>query len=348
VPVVAPSFRQTHPSLCHLSHLDANHRVAHLILCDKCTKTLTEEGALNSALVVEHFSCEVGSATIFKCALRVDDENVGSVAVKAISNSRTALPKERWLKKCEHELQISLLVASMSSSPPSDYVVYTYGGYYLEPLRTFVLLTEFAPMGDLFDLLSSRAHLGLTTDNEWMKRTLTQIALGVDCLHRLGVIHMDLKPENVLVYEEGHRVKLCDFGLSLFKSELASASLTTGTLQYCAPELLSCNQNLTEAVDLWGIGCILLVLLTRETPFWRKEDNVLHDADQRAWERAIVGRIRKGDHHIGRGPRQRFPQLCGIADDLLITLPELRMKLPELLAHESLVACVKEFEQNKM
>ena len=82
-------------------------------------------------------------------------------------------------------------------------------------------------------------------------------------LHRRGVLHHDLKPDNMLVADG--RVRLLDFGLAVLASQQRDDD-AFGTLQYLAPEVLD-GQPYTEAADLYSLGVIAYELLVGRHPF---------------------------------------------------------------------------------
>ncbi len=99
---------------------------------------------------------------------------------------------------------------------------------------------------------------------------LRTIAEAVDYAHSLGVLHLDLKPANVLIDAEG-QPKIADFGLARrLESEhdtLANEHIA-GTPSYMAPEQASVGKApLTRATDVWGLGAILYELLCGQPPF---------------------------------------------------------------------------------
>ncbi|KAI8578014.1 hypothetical protein K450DRAFT_249499 [Umbelopsis ramanniana AG] len=98
-----------------------------------------------------------------------------------------------------------------------------------------------------------------------------EILLGIQELHRLGILYRDLKPENILLGADGHII-LTDFGLSkqfLPQTNVGDQRTTTfcGTAEYLAPEILR-GDEYSFAVDFWSLGTLLYEMITGIPPFW--------------------------------------------------------------------------------
>ncbi|CAN5672417.1 hypothetical protein BH23PSE2_BH23PSE2_08790 [soil metagenome] len=95
------------------------------------------------------------------------------------------------------------------------------------------------------------------------------VAEAVDYAHSLGVLHLDLKPANILIGEEG-QPRVADFGLSRFMEPGTRLDnlQTAGTPSYMAPEQASTQgATINRATDVWGLGAILYELLCGQPPF---------------------------------------------------------------------------------
>ncbi|GMP33720.1 hypothetical protein CsSME_00006916 [Camellia sinensis var. sinensis] len=84
-------------------------------------------------------------------------------------------------------------------------------------------------------------------------------------LHSLGILHRDLKSENLLLGED-MCVKVADFGISCLESQCGSAKGFTSTYRWMAPEMIK-EKHHTKKVDVYSFGIVLWELLTALTPF---------------------------------------------------------------------------------
>ncbi len=91
------------------------------------------------------------------------------------------------------------------------------------------------------------------------------VVLGIEELHRHNIMYRDLKPENVILFEDGY-AKLTDFGLSKLLMPTEVTNTEAGTVPYFAPEMVT-RGYYTRAIDFWALGVFLFELATSESPF---------------------------------------------------------------------------------
>ncbi|KAJ6253176.1 serine/threonine-protein kinase fhke-related [Anaeramoeba flamelloides] len=106
-------------------------------------------------------------------------------------------------------------------------------------------------------------------DEETVKSLFHQIIKAVNYLHQEGIVHRDLKLENVLVHKKHNfiQIKITDFGLSKMLHTHTILKTLCGTPLYIAPEVLSSGIfGYSQKVDIWSLGMILFQLLTGNLP----------------------------------------------------------------------------------
>lgn len=95
----------------------------------------------------------------------------------------------------------------------------------------------------------------------------------LDAAHTKGIVHRDIKPQNVFLAQKGRRVetKLLDFGIAKFMVEevksLTETGTTIGSSLYMAPEQVKAERDLDGRVDVWAVGAVLYEMLSREPAF---------------------------------------------------------------------------------
>jgi len=117
------------------------------------------------------------------------------------------------------------------------------------------------------ETLEERVRAGGPLALAGVTRLASEVAAGLDALHRAGIVHRDVKSANILLRQEGTAM-LTDFGLVRGEryTKLTKPGQVVGTLEYLAPELIM-GEQATAACDIYGLGCTAYEALTGRTPF---------------------------------------------------------------------------------
>jgi serine/threonine-protein kinase len=122
---------------------------------------------------------------------------------------------------------------------------------------------EFLPGGSLKQRIEQDQNLYLEQCLEWMK----QLTVGLNYAHKRGVVHQDIKPDNIFITHDGN-LKIGDFGLALIATGVAveRAVQGKGTPAYMSPELCRGDPQ-DQRSDIYSLGAVFFELLTREKPY---------------------------------------------------------------------------------
>lgn len=127
------------------------------------------------------------------------------------------------------------------------------------------MITEYMEMGSLYFLIHSS---GQKKKLSWRRKLkmLRDICRGLMCIHRMKIVHRDLKSANCLVNKHW-TVKICDFGLSRMMIDAPMRDTSSaGTPEWMAPELIR-NEPFTEKCDIFSLGVIMWELCTLHRPW---------------------------------------------------------------------------------
>ena len=144
---------------------------------------------------------------------------------------------------------------------------------HMPEVTEFKFIIEYCQGGDLHDYIDLYYHL-LTDDS--YRIIMYQILNGMKFLHDAGIIHRDLKLDNILLknHESIDCLKIADFGLAQYYNVENCCADYAGTPTYIAPEVFSANDDpndskhkYNEKCDMWSIGVILFMIYFKQEPF---------------------------------------------------------------------------------
>ena len=152
----------------------------------------------------------------------------------------------------------------------------------------------------------------------------TQILMALECAHEKGIIHRDIKPQNIMLLQDG-TIKVADFGIARFlQSETTTMTdKAIGSVHYIAPEQAS-GDYITDKADIYSVGVMLYEMLTGKLPF--VADNAVSVALMQLQAKAVMPRelnpsIPRGLEQITmkameKNPVDRFQSAGEMLDDL--------------------------------
>jgi serine/threonine protein kinase len=215
------------------------------------------KAALSERYAIERELGSGGMATVY---LASDLKHERQVAIKVLRpDLAAAVGSERFLREIRITARLNHPhILSLIDSGEADGLL-----YYVMP---------YVSGGSLRRQLSRAATIRL----DIAVHIAGQVASALDHAHRQGVIHRDVKPENIL-FSEGHAI-VADFGIAKAVSSAGRETLTRtgvplGTPGYMSPEQTTAIMELDERTDVYGLACVVYEMLVGETPgLWPAEE----------------------------------------------------------------------------
>jgi serine/threonine protein kinase len=207
-----------------------------------------EQGTIigDEYVVIERIN-DGGSAVIYKCHRVSEKKKIYALKVTYPKSANAA-------RRFQAEVMASYQVKHPNVLRSIDCIFHG---------KALAYIMEYAPGGDLRDILDSNKELPISTFLIIAK----QLASGLAAIHDKEIVHRDIKPENILFSSDG-QVKIADFGIS-FSSEITritSNGSLVGTINYMAPEYVK-RGVFDPRSDLYSLGVLLYELLTLKHPF---------------------------------------------------------------------------------
>lgn len=162
------------------------------------------------------------------------------------------------------------------------HIVQIVNFFTLKDMRVAFVM-EYLKGGELGEFLRKKGRL----EEEEAREIFAQLVDAVNFCHNNNIIHRDLKLENILFEStDSNIIKVVDFGIAGFYSNMKGSESSAGSLRYMAPEVLSGrNKAANPSIDVWSMGVILHTLLHGSMPFrgkTRKEiiENIVYGKHQ--------------------------------------------------------------------
>jgi len=211
---------------------------------------MSETGLLNNRYQLEKKLGTGGMATVY---LARDLTLERSVAIKILHTdySQDSAFRERFRQEAK---------AAANLSHSNIVTIHDFG---LDHNRLFIIM-EFVPGSTLKDQVEKRGRFTIKNAIP----LIVQACAGIGYAHRAGLVHCDIKPQNILVSPD-NRVKVTDFGIARAMASIHPGEQTDvvwGSPQYFSPEQAA-GKAPSPASDVYGLGVILYEMITGQLPF---------------------------------------------------------------------------------
>ena len=237
------------------------------------------------------------------------------VAVKVLRGDLA--DDEKFVRRFQREA-----ISASSLSHPNIVEMYDVG----EDQGQYYIVMEYVEGKTLKNLIKKRGKLTL----EEVIDIMLQLTSAVACAHSSYIIHRDIKPQNVLIKEDG-TVKITDFGIAmaLNSNELTQTNSVMGSVHYLPPEQAN-GSGATMKSDIYSLGILMFELLTGELPF--KGDSAVEIAIKQMKEKIpsvceMDPTIPQSIENIiikacAKNPKNRYENVNQMHDDLERALKE--------------------------
>ncbi|KAF7694242.1 NUAK family SNF1-like kinase 1 [Silurus meridionalis] len=243
----------------------------------------------------------LGRGTYGKVKKAVERHTGRVVAIKSIRKEK--IKDEQDMVHIRREIEIM-------SSLRHTHIISIYEVF--ENKDKIVIVMEYASKGELYDYISERRKLSERETRHFFR----QIVSAVHHCHKKGVVHRDLKLENVLL-DDNYNIKIADFGLSNIYHKDKLLQTFCGSPLYASPEIVNGRPYRGPEVDSWALGVLLYTLVYGTMPF----DGGDH--------KRLIRQISKGEY---REPPQSS-DARGLIRWMLMVNPDRRATVEDIANH---------------
>ncbi|XP_029357461.1 NUAK family SNF1-like kinase 2 [Echeneis naucrates] len=223
------------------------------------------------------------------------------VAIKSIRKEK--IKDEQDLVHIRREIEIM-------SSLCHPHIITIYEVF--ENKDKIVIVMEYASRGDLYDYICEKRHISEREARHFFR----QIVSAVHYCHQNGIVHRDLKLENILLDGKGN-MKIADFGLSNLYHGDEYLQTFCGSPLYASPEIVNGRPYRGPEVDTWSLGVLLYTMVHGAMPF----DGNNH--------KTLVQQISTGNYRKPNNPSDA----CGLIRWMLMVNPERRATMEDIAGH---------------
>ncbi|KAM4722762.1 NUAK family SNF1-like kinase 1 [Rhinophrynus dorsalis] len=243
----------------------------------------------------------LGRGTYGKVKKAMEKATGKMVAVKSIQKDRITDELDRV--HLQREIEITALLEH-------EHVIQVFEVF--ESRDKIIIVMEYASNGELYDFINNKQQIPETE----ARRFFRQIVSAIHYCHKNGIVHRDIKLENILL-DDNLNVKLADFGLSnLYKKDKVLETYC-GSPLYASPEIVNGLPYQGPEVDCWALGVLLYALVYGIMPFDNSNYKTL--ADQ-----ISSGQYRQPPHLSGA---------CGLIDWMLTVNTARRATIEDIANH---------------
>lgn len=221
------------------------------------------------------------------------------VAIKSVAKWK--YNKDKITQSFFDDLRGEVRLMRASEKHPNVIKIYKV----FEDIQELHIVMEHCSGGELFDQITSDGVDSPDFNESKASKILGQIISAVYHLHKLGVAHCDLKPENFIfkTKDEDSPLKLIDFGMAKIVQWRMYYRRMNGTPYYIAPEVLTGHYN--ESCDMWSIGVIMFIMIFGFPPFYDNSNN----PNRMRGDKVIYANVKKGfTPKVKRGYGPWFPK----------------------------------------